>query len=442
MSKLKKVQGYLEAHMAPVAGKIGEQRHIKAVTSGFMATAPLTILGGFALIIAQPPVSLNMTESSNFFLKILVMWKMWAVENASVLMTPYNMTMGLIGLYTSLVIAFFLLKSYEMDLIGGTLISGITFLTVAAPATAIDPSKPTSLFLSTGYLDAKGMFTGILVAVLTVEITRFLMEKNIKIKLPDSVPPMVTAPFEAIIPLIVNVVLFLSLNSILMNITGLNIPQAILKLFTPLVSASDSLPAVIITLTIINVLWFFGIHGGIVVKSVLGPFITMTIAANAAAVAAGLEPEYVFTGNFVQMFGNIGGAGGAFGMVMAILIVAKSTHLKSVGKLGFIPNIFGISEPLVFSTPMIMNPYLLIPMIIVPILNGTIAYLAISTGIVGNLYVNAPWTTPGVILAFISTMDWKASVLWILLATMSTIIYVPFVRAYDHALLLKEEGSE
>lgn len=442
MSILNKLQDSLQDKVAPIAGKLEEQRHISAIKNGLMATMPLTILGGFALIIASPPVDPKLIKPTNAFNKFLLAWKTWSVDNAFVLNTPYNMTMGLLGLFTVIAVAYFLLKKYKMNEISGVVTATLTFLSVASPAVVADKTKPAALFLSTDYLDAKGMFLGIIIALLSVEITKFMLDKNIKIRLPESVPPAVSAPFEALIPLIVNVILFSTINNVLIGATGKNMAQWILKAFAPLVSASDSLPALILIMFVLNFLWFFGIHGGNVVNAVITPFATMNLAVNAEAIAKGLPVPHILSGSIVTLFFNVGGSGAAFGLVIAMLLVAKSNHLRSVGKLGFIPDIFGISEPIVFSTPIILNPFLFIPLVVVPIINVIITYFALTLNLVGKVYVNMPFTTPGPIKAFLSTMDWKAVVLWFILLVIDVALYIPFVKAYDKTLVLQEKQEQ
>lgn len=439
MSALDKVQGFLEQKLAPIAGKIGEQRHISAMKNGLMATLPLTILGGFTLIVSTPPVNPAVIQPTNAFNKFLLAWKAWSVSNSFALNIPYNMTMGLLGLFTVMAVAYFLLQKYKMNVIGGVITAVVTFLCVAAPATAVNKETPAALYLSTGYLDAKGMFTGIIIAFLTVEITKFFMDKNIKIRLPEQVPPMVSAPFEALIPLIVNVLLFTTINNLLIGAFGMNMPQLVLKSFAPLVSASDSLPALLIIVFLINILWFFGIHGSNVVNAVVTPFATMNLAENADAIAKGLEPTHTLAGGFVITWANIGGSGAALGLVIAMLIVTKSAHLRSVGKLGIIPDMFNISEPLVFSTPLILNPFMLIPLIGAPIINVIIVYIAMTMNLVGKTYINLPFTTPGPIQAFLATMDWRAPILWAILVVIDVFIYIPFVKAYDKTLVESEK---
>ncbi|RAK11720.1 PTS system cellobiose-specific IIC component [Halanaerobium saccharolyticum] len=438
MGFFEKMQGFVENKFAPIANKVSNQRHVTAIKKGLITTLPLTIIGGVALILAVPPVDTEIIQPTNFFNRFLLMWKSWATANNSMLMTPYNLSLGLLGLFVVIGVSYFLSEKYEINKISGVITSLFTFLVVAAPTQADNPAG----FISSNYLDAKGMFSGIIIAIITVEITKFLLEKNIKIKMPDEVPPMVAAPFEALIPIIVNVVVFMSLNSLVLSLLNMSIPEISLKIFEPIVIASNTLPGVLLVIIVINFLWFFGIHGGAVANSVIVPIITANVAANAEAVAQGAAMPYIFSGRFVNLFANLGGSGAALSLALAMIIVAKSSHLKSVSKVGLVPAFFGISEPLVFSTPMIMNPMIFFPMVFVPIINASITYFTMSTGLVGKIYVNVPFTTPGPFGSFLSTMDWRAAVLWFVLITIDVIIYMPFVKGYDKQMLEEEQVSE
>lgn len=62
-------------------------------------------------------------------------------------------------------------------------------------------------------------------------------------------------------------------------------------------------------------------------------------------------------------------------------IFAKSKSLRSLGKLSIVPNIFNINEPIIFGTPIVLNIYLLIPFVLVPLIIGISSYLLMYMGI-------------------------------------------------------------
>ncbi len=75
--------------------------------------------------------------------------------------------------------------------------------------------------------------------------------------------------------------------------------------------------------------------------------------ANQAIIDSGVELTianggHIVTQQFYDQFINITGAGITIGLVMYMFFFAKSKQLKALGKLGIIPAIFGINEPILF----------------------------------------------------------------------------------------------
>ena len=205
---MQKFMDWMQEHIMPVAGKIAEEKHITAITKGMMATIPLTIIGGISLILAYPPVDATTLEATSGILKsFLTAWYNWAGKYAAILELPNNVTLGLLGIYVVIAITYHLCKNYKMEPLSCMITSAMSFLIIAAPPAAVEGAS--GLFLNSRYLGSRGLFAAMVVAIVTVELTRFLLDKNIKIKLPDTVPPMVTAPFEALIPSILVLLAFM-----------------------------------------------------------------------------------------------------------------------------------------------------------------------------------------------------------------------------------------
>ena len=107
--------------------------------------------------------------------------------------------------------------------------------------------------------------------------------------------------------------------------------------------------------------------------------------ANQAIIDSGVELTianggHIVTQQFYDQFINITGAGITIGLVMYMFFFAKSKQLKALGKVGIIPAIFGINEPVLFGTPIVMNPMLAIPFIGMPVIACLIQYFALYTG--------------------------------------------------------------
>ena len=156
----------LEKLLEPFANKLAQQRHLQAISSGMMMPLGLIVIGSLFLIVANPPINLDLVDlhTGNIFLKVLISWKQFAVANYDVLTLPYNYTMGLVGLISAFGIAYCLAESYQMKSAVYGIIAMCTFLMVSAPL------KDGGI--QTSYLGADGLFVAIIIALISVEISR------------------------------------------------------------------------------------------------------------------------------------------------------------------------------------------------------------------------------------------------------------------------------
>lgn len=431
----------IQSRLDKIAMFFEGQRHIDAIKKGIMVTIPATIVGGILLILANPPIAAD-AQPTNFFIQFMLSWKEWATANAATINAPQILTLGAIALYATIGISYNLANYYKINPLTSAVNAAIVFLVIAAPAGPVHADVK-GAFMSTGFLDGKGIFTAILVGLLTVEIARFLIKNNIKIKLPETVPPMVSAPFEALIPLMLQLIIFYGINLLLVNNFGMSIPAAIMQLMRPLVVAVDSYFGILLVVILINLFWWFGLHGGAIVGAITGPFLASNFAANAQAYQAGTaltELPHIFAGSFTMAFANIGGFAATMALTILLATRAKSAHLKSIGRLAIGPQIFNINEPVTFGVPLMFNTTMVIPIFLVPFLNVTISYWSMKLGLINRVVVQAPWTTPGPILAFVSTLDWKAVVLWFGLLALDLAVYFPFFKKMDDQKVLEEHN--
>ncbi len=147
---------------------------------------------------------------------------------------------------------------------------------------------------------------------------------------------------------------------------GMILPEAIMALFKPLIWASDTLPAILFATFLAHVLWFAGIHGAAIVGGIMAPFYLVNLGMNQEALAAGSELPAIFAEPFWSFFIVLGGSGATFALVL-LYLRSRSVYLRSIGKLSFIPAIFNINEPVIFGSPIVMNPVLFIPFVGIPI---------------------------------------------------------------------------
>ncbi|OEG20812.1 PTS lactose transporter subunit IIC [Enterococcus termitis] len=426
---VKKFTEFIEVHLAGPMAKLANQRHLRAIRDGIIATLPLIIIGSFFLIIAFPPLPASWGVTQ------------FLTSNAATILLPYRMTMYIMTLYATFGIGASLSKTYNLDVISGGILSTIafllTFVPVNIPAEALDAAGTAGFVLPMANLGGGGMFVGIITSILAVEIYRLTDKSKFKITMPEQVPPAVARSFETLTP---TLIVILGIST-LTYFVGFDWHSTISKIVSPLVSAADSLPSVLLLIFLITFFWSFGIHGVSIVGSLARPLWLQLLDGNTAAMAAGKELPSIAAEPFYQWFIWIGGSGCTIGLALLLAFKTKSQFASKLGKATLAPAIFNINEPLIFGTPIVLNPILIIPFILTPMVTATIAWFATQLGLVNRVIFTAPWTRPGPIGAYLATGgDWRAAVLNIILIAISVVIYYPFVKIYDNNELEKEHA--
>lgn len=434
-----------EKFASPMA-RLAEQRHLRAIRDGIIATLPLIIVASMFLVIGFLPNQLP----EDWAIAV------WIKEHAGDILLPHRVSMFIMTLYAVFGIGYSLAKSYDLDGLSGAIISELAYLLTIVPQVGPAASEavtnlassnvelaeyieqvPQGWLLPMANLGSAGMFVGIISAIVAVETYRLFMNKGLTIKMPPQVPESVARSFESLVPTAVVMLLFATISMWL----KVDLHGIIGKLIAPLVSASDTLASVLILVFLQSFFWIFGIHGASIVGTVARPLWLMLIDQNAQAFAAGEAIPNVAAEPFYQWFIYIGGSGATIGLAILLLFRSKSAYGKTLGKTAIIPAIFNINEPMIFGAPIVLNPILMIPFVIVPMVLAIIAWIATQLGLVGRVITIAPWTLPGPIGAFFATGDFRASILSIILIILSIIMYYPFFKIYDNKLY-KEEHEE
>lgn len=427
--------------LVPVGNVMANQKHLSSISSGIMATAGLTLLAAVFQIIANPPVTAEMLEGNGILRAVFGGWFNFATANRTAILMPYNMTIGLMGLLASLTIAYNLAKKYDMAPLSNGIVSMCVFSLVAAPATIYKLADEASVTaLPNRYMGAMGLFTSILVALVTVEVARFCSEHHIEIKLPDSVPPFLGASFSALIPLVFDIIIFYG-TSLVLGKFELTIPTAINALLSKPLSVVNSAPGVILMITFSALLWCCGIHGTAIVYPFVLPILMEAVTNNAALVAAGESPVIspIFIWSAVAM---VGGSGNTLGVVILAAFKAKSKQLKAIGRMGIIPGFFNINEPVLFGLPIMFNPILMIPYIFGTTIMGILVWIGLNIGLYvpQSVYVGA--ALPIGVLGMLETMSVRTLIFQFAMIPVTMLIWYPFFKIYDNQLTEKEAAAE
>ena len=453
-------------------------RGVRAIKDGMMFTMPLIIVGAVYLLLFQLPIE----AAANFVASL----GNGAVVNY--LSHGYTSTFQIIAMVCAVGVGYTWAKNDGWEPLSAGVISLAAFLILipdyvgtivaagedgamaAAAADSITAAKAGiegvdgALALATPglnktWLAGQGMIGAIIAGLLSGLIYSIFMKKDIRIKMPAGVPDGVAAAFTGLIPAAVICTLFLVIYGIADAIGGVTPIELIYKwIQTPLQGVGDSLPGVLLFETLIPLLWFFGVHGATVVGSVAQPIALMNQADNAAifqrgidaglsrdaAIAAiGTDPNgHIFTEAFQNCFQAISGSGITIGLVIFMVFFAKSQQMKQVGKLGLGCGIFNINEPVLFGTPIVLNPKLLVPFVVAPLFCNIGAYLLTQVGFIPyTMGVTVPWTTPP-ILSGLLAMGWQAALWQAIALAASFFIYLPFAKSVDNDYLKAEQGEE
>lgn len=421
----------LESKILLVANKMASQRHLAAIRNTFMSTLPIVIMGGLFAVISAAPVS---ETTKNGF---LLAWAKFVQDNSIIFSWISALTLGAISLYVCMGIVYNLTKHYKIEPLIPMIISVFSFLLISLAPIELSWSTKSIEF---AYIDGKGLLVAMAVGILTVEAYRFLRNKNFgRIKLPDSVPASLVETFASLASTVV-IMSFYTLIFIIFNKMGTTLTMWLSNAIAPQIEGMDSLWFVVFAAILINAAWFFGIHNASF-WGIIGPIMYINLSSNAAAQAAGEALPAILTESFWVYFLSMGGAGSCLSIAI-LLTISKSTQLKTVGRVGILPAFFGISEPITFGLPIMLNPFFFLPCFLTAAVNGAITFVLMDTNIIGKTYAMLSWNMPNIFGSYFSTGDFKAPILVIALLIIDIVIYFPFFKAYEKQQLRIEKAEE
>lgn len=412
-------QGKLTDKFLAVAMKIQNNFYLKAISDGFAALVPLIMVGALFAVVD----SLGIPAYQNF------------LENTGIkelMKYPNMVTNGMLSIYVAFSIAYNLAKNYKLDEFMSGLVAIMGFMILQPYGTAEDGSS----FISMNALGAEGIFTAIIVAIIVVECTRLLIKHNVYIKMPAGVPEMVERSFKALTTVAL-VMILLFIIKVIFSFTSIEtFPNLITMIVqTPLKALGSSWISFVIILFVVNLLWFFGIHGHLVALSVMLPVYMQMDLENLAAYQAGEALPHILGNSYIYVYSS--GACVLAGFVFW-LWRAKTKRYKTIAKLSLVPMIFGIGEPLAFGVPYVFNFILFIPVVFSGVVNAILAYFATVVGILPHLNGVSINGLPVVVNGFL-TGGIRVALFQIFLCFVNVLMWSVFVKKLDQIEQKKEQ---
>lgn len=427
MGFFEKFQNGLEKVMNPIAGWMNKNRVLKSLTAGFMNTMPISLGVAIISILANLPFEGYQKLLTDF--GILPVMQDFILATSSLLAVP--MVVAIAYHYTD--------DQGESGIIGG-LLSLAAFI-VLMPIQKPEVDGVAVNMFQLNYMGADGMFVAILVGVLIPMIYCKLMKRQLKLKLPSTVPPMVS---DSLSPLFVSMIIFFSVFMVkyLLTLTPYgHIFGIVGELITKPVSLFGGSPWALVGIFVFqNLLWFFGIHPAPVLNAYM-PIVVQVLTANGMAFMNGEElPNLTFHAIYIAGV-LVGGNGNTLGLCIATLF-ARSEKYKQLRKVVIPANLFNINEPIIFGFPLMMNPLYFVPMVFSSVVSGAVGIFLVGSGIFPvhlNPTIAFPWITPIFITCFVQGGMWLLLLCLINIA-LHFIMYLPFFLLDDSNAYKEEQG--
>ena len=405
-----------------ISVKISENSWVRSINQGLIMLIPMIILGAAGLVINNFPLPVY----QQFMLQVF--GSGWTSFGSLL----WNFTFGIMGVALSFTIAYsYAIASSEKN---GLRINPI-IAALASLASFLLIITNGNTGIHTDNAGTTGVFLAIVVTFITTNIFIFL-HKHLNIKyssLSLDADYIIPQSLFSVIPLCLTITLAAGIHYLFLLFGIEDINQLFIMMAQQLFCSIDNPYLSFLMFVFLNqFLWFFGIHGGNVLFSVSNDIYMNAVYQNMLVLQSGGIPSIIITKPFLDVFVLIGGCGTTICLLLAIFITAPKSNLTKLAKISLIPALFNINEIIVFGLPIVLNPIFVVPFITVPLVLAAISCVATIVGLVPVTIAPVNWTTPPLLGGWIATGSWTGMALQVFNIAVGTLIYIPFVRYYEH----------
>lgn len=415
---MKKLTEWLNQHIVPPLTALSENTYLSAIRAGMVSVVPLTIIGGLFMIISYLPVS---------------GWDKVVAPYLSLLQIPVSATFGLLSVFACFAIAYDLGKQFKQEAIVSATMATLVFLMIQLRV----GDTAEEIAFSMDSLGSKGLFTAVLIALISVRLQKYFSDKNLVIKLPENVPSVVYESFVSLTPLFFLVTLFWIIRFVL----GVDIDRLVQTGFKPLIFALNTLPGILVYAFLVTLLWSVGINGDNAMDAIVAPIFLQYLTANVEAMVHGQPLPYITAYGFFTAFVNVGGTGATIALAL-VMWNSREPGYRKVSRLSLPTQIFQINEPIFFGFPIVLNPIFMIPYILNALILTTGSFLLMQAHLINRPFVNVPWTTPPIIGHYlVSGGDWRAAAWGVVSIVIAMMVYLPFAKVAERQRLQAEASG-
>ena len=423
-SPMDAIMEVVNAKVVPPLMKFANLKPMIVIRTGMVQLIPMILISSIFLILFMlgSPSGTNETPLLPFLTPFL-----------DKLIVVHNYGLSFMALYASVAFGIAYSDVYKTDKMTTALLALNCFL-------AINLKDFVDGSINVANFGGQGLFSCILSSFIAGGVMSFCDKNKLEIKLPDSVPPEVLGSFRAITPFAIAVPICWFIRTV----CNIDIAVLLNNVLGPIFSYADSPLGYGLYVFVLLLLWSVGIHGDNVLAGVTDPLAILWGTENAEAVMAGVAPTalphiWAYSFRFLHLWIA------AIWPLAIYLVFSKCKAQRAVGRTVALPTFF-ICEPIMFGTPIVLNPVLFIPMILSGTISGIFAYLMMDFGLVNRVYLNLPWTTPHPLLDIMMTGgDLRVLIITVGSFLIGAAIWYPFFKAYERqglAAVAEAEAAE
>lgn len=412
------------ARISPTISRVGENKYLQTISGTMMSTLGPIMVGSVAVLMLAFPI-----EGVKNAMTAMGLMPVFSAVN--------SVTIGALALYVVFLMGRNLVNKMLPEEDGS--VAGALALMCFLIVTPLEKTADGVMAVPSTWLGAQGVFSAMLIGLVVGRIYVLFRQKDWSIKMPDSVPPMVTKTFDSLFPCFTVGILAILVSRTFLATSFGSMHQFIYSIIqVPLQGLGGSLPATLLTSLLMQILWFFGIHGTNVIAPIVQPIRLALDSENMTALAAGMALPNIVGNGF---FSIICWGGSALGLVL-LMLRSKSKQYRQLGRVAIVPALFGITEPVIFGTPLVFNFKFLIPFVTNNTINLCIAYALTSMGIVGRCSGVQPIF--GLPLGFHAMVSGQISVVilqLVLQLVISPLLWYPWFKMAEKEALAKEQAE-
>lgn len=415
-----------------IVAKFTDLIYLRALRDGVSATVPFFFAASIAILLSYIISPLVLPDNA-----LVIAQKIADVIKQG--------SLGIMGLLITPAVAFALAKHRRFENSLSVVLISISIFFVLIPLNTVLKLNDSLPIESLRLVDigTPSMLVSILIGLLSADLYMLLVKKNVTLNFGSNVPPQVANSIVGLIPYILTLFIF-AIGAIIIDWL---FEEHLFTLFfnyiqKPIQAINTSLWGYAFIYSIGSLLFSVGIHQTGINGVLLDPLLLLNMNENIQLVANGELPTHIITNSFQIMYSQIGGSGGTLSLLIAIFIFSRYQPSRDVAKVSLMPGIFAINEPIIFGFPIVFNPVMIIPFILVPAISTTIAYYATLFNFVSKTVVMIPWTTPPLVSGYLATAgDIRSVILQLLLIILGVFIYLPFMKFSERVARINNQSQ-